>query len=126
MSAYTPDHPAVWFEIPVTDLKKSVAFYEAVTTMALREEQGGPNPIAIFEAKKGDAHGVSGHLYPGKPAKGAGNTVHLAVPKPLEAALERVGPNGGNVVSDIVSLPDGRFAYCEDPDGNSVGLFTTH
>jgi predicted enzyme related to lactoylglutathione lyase len=46
------------------------------------------------------------------------------VSEPLEDALKRVGESGGKVVSDIVTIPPGRFAYCTDPDGNSIGLFT--
>jgi uncharacterized protein len=69
--------------------------------------------------------GVSGHLYVGKPgAPGSGNTIHLAAPAPLEESLERVKIAGGKVLSQIVTIPAGRFAYCLDPDGNSVGFFT--
>ncbi|MEM7024510.1 MAG: VOC family protein, partial [Pseudomonadota bacterium] len=57
-------------------------------------------------------------------ADGAGPTVHLASPDQLENALERVKEAGGKVVSDIVSIPVGRFAYCLDPDGNSIGIFS--
>jgi hypothetical protein len=31
--------------------------------------------------------------------------------------------SGGEVVSPIITIPAGRFAYCLDPDGNSFGLF---
>ena len=37
--------------------------------------------------------------------------------------MDRVVENGGKVISDIVTIPAGRFAYCLDPDGNSIGLF---
>lgn len=124
MSAFKPKNAAVWFEIPVTDMARAKRFYETVTDMTLQDDNSGPNPMAIFQTE--DSGGVSGHLYPGKPARGQGNTVHLAVPKPLEAALERVGPSGGKVISEIISIPPGRFAYCTDPDGNSIGLFTFH
>ncbi len=78
--------------------------------------------MAIFPAAS-DAS-VAGHLYPGKPATGgSGNTVHLRSPEPLEAALGRVRDHGGKVLSDIITIPAGRFAYCLDPDGNSIGLF---
>jgi len=50
--------------------------------------------------------------------------VHLAVAVPLEQALERVTAHGGQVVSPVIDIPTGRFAYCLDPDGNSIGLFT--
>ena len=69
--------------------------------------------------------GVAGHLYPGKPAPdGTGPTIHLACPDTLEEALERVTKAGGRVVSDPISIPAGRFAYCLDPDGNSIGVFS--
>jgi predicted enzyme related to lactoylglutathione lyase len=121
MNQFNPENAAVWFEIPVTDLGKASRFYEAVTTLTLKQVASGPNPTAIFPAKKS---GVAGHLYPGKPQKDGGNTIHLAVPAPLETALERVTKNGGKVLSEVVKIPEGRFAYCLDPDGNSVGFFT--
>ena len=68
--------------------------------------------------------GIAGHLYPGKPAPaGTGPTVHLASPDKLEDALKRVTAAGGEVVSDVISIPAGHFAYCLDPDGNSISLF---
>ena len=122
MSKFTPENAAVWFEIPVSDMARAKAFYGAVLDTELKDENTGPNPMAVFPAA-GDAS-VAGHLYPGKPAKGgSGNTIHLRSPEPLEAALGRVRDNGGKVLSDIVTIPAGRFAYCLDPDGNSIGLF---
>lgn len=121
--SFVPDNPIVWFEIPVTDLERARRFYEGATGMALKLDESGPNPMLMFPAKD-NQKAVAGHLYPGKPAaRGTGNTVHLAVPAPLEDALKRVPEVGGKVVSEIVTIPYGRFAYCEDPDGNSVGLF---
>lgn len=122
MNAFVPTHAAVWFEIPVTDMDRAKAFYAAVLGNSLSDEEGGPNPMARFAASGEDS--VAGHLYPGKPAApGTGNTIHLAAPGPLEDALTRVGDNGGSVVSPIITIPAGRFAYCLDPDGNSFGLF---
>jgi predicted enzyme related to lactoylglutathione lyase len=69
--------------------------------------------------------GVAGHLYPGKPAvDGAGPTVHFACPDKLEDALGRVKEAGGKVLSEIITIPAGRFAYCLDTEGNSIGLFS--
>lgn len=120
MPGFIPDKAAVWFEIPVTDLERARAFYGAVLQSELGLEEDGPNPIAMFAAKDKMA---SGHIYPGKPAaRGTGGTIHLAIAD-LEDALERVKANGGEVVSPIITIPAGRFAYCLDPDGNSFGLF---
>jgi hypothetical protein len=112
----------VWFEIPVADMKRSKAFYDTVLLTDLQEDNTGPNPMAIFPVKDMKS-GNSGHLYPGKPASGGGNTIHLSAPAPLEESLERLKKVGGKVISDIVTIPPGRFAYCLDPDGNSIGLF---
>ena len=123
MSDFTPANAAVWFEIPVTDMNRSKGFYEAVLGNKLTLDETGPNPMAIFNVENLQA-GVSGHLYPGEPSKdGKGNTVHLAAPDPLEDALKRVTENGGQVKSDVIAIPAGRFAYCQDPDGNSIGIF---
>jgi hypothetical protein len=124
MANVTPEHSIVWFEIPVTDMKLSKAFYDAVFKTSLVEDSTGPNPMAMFPVADMKV-GNSGHLYPGKPpAAGTGNTVHLLAPEPLEESIERLTQNGGKVVSPIVTIPPGRFAYCLDPDGNSIGLFT--
>ncbi|NVK33678.1 MAG: VOC family protein [Rhodobacteraceae bacterium] len=118
---FTPENFIVWFEIPVTDFDKSIAFYNTVFKTELTVQDMGPNPIAMFPVKEG---GRSGHLYPGKPApKGTGPTVHLNCPDTLEETMERLVDAGGEVVMDPIEIPVGRFTYCLDPDGNSISLF---
>lgn len=111
----------VWTEIPVTDLDKGTAFYSAVFGLKMqRVEDEGPNPYVNFS----DAMDiVSGHIYPGKPAKGEGPTVHLALPGSLEEGVAACEAAGGKVLSPAITIPPGRFAYALDPDGNSIGLF---
>ncbi|MCA8882052.1 MAG: VOC family protein [Rhodobacteraceae bacterium] len=119
--SFTPKDFTVWIEIPVRDLDKAVEYYARVTGADLIPEEIGPNRTARFPTA---AKGVAGHLYEGAPApEGAGPTIHLMFDGPLETALERVWEAGGKVVSDPISIPDGRFAYTLDPDGNSIGLF---
>jgi len=116
------DQPiVVWGEIPVTDLQKSVAFYNTVFGYGAKIDRSGPNPMAML----GDGmSGTGAHLYPGKPAAdGNGATLHLAVPDSLEATMQRCKTAGGTVLSDPIEIPPGRFAYALDPDGNSLGLF---
>ena len=121
MASFIPAKASIWFEIPVTDMARSRAFYGAVLQNEVRLDETGPNPIAMFAAEDKMA---SGHVYPGKPAApGTGPTIHLAVAEPIEEAMERVTENGGKVVSPVIQIPAGRFAYCLDPDGNSFGLF---
>jgi uncharacterized protein len=121
MTSFIPPKASIWFEIPVTDMSRSQAFYGAVLQNEVQIDETGPNPIAMFVAQDKMA---SGHFYPGKPAApGTGPTIHLAVAEPIEEAMERVTENGGKVVSPVIQIPAGRFAYCLDPDGNSFGLF---
>ncbi|MEP3049662.1 MAG: VOC family protein [Roseibium sp.] len=124
--AYTPDNFTVWMEIPVLDMDKAISFYNKVfkTELNLVTDMG-PNPFAMFPTK--DDQGAAGHLYPGKPAeKGTGATVHISCPDSLEETMERFASAGGEVVSDPIAIPAGRFAYGEDPDGNSIGMFSAN
>ena len=122
--SFTPDHFTVWAEIPVSDLDRAMTFYGDVFQLDLKKDETGPNPMAMFPTKD-PANGIAGHLYVGKPSgDGEGPTVHFASPDKLEDALSRVKDAGGKVVSDPISIPAGRFAYCHDLDGNSIGIFS--
>lgn len=120
--SFTPANSVVWMEIPVRDIDRGIAFYNAVFDYDLTRDESGPNPMAILPTS--GAGGVSGHLYPGSPARpGEGPTIHLAVPDNLEATAARIEKAGGSVKSDPIPLPMGRFQYALDPDGNSIGIF---
>ena len=123
MSNRLPEHAAVWFEVPVTDLRASAAFYGKVLETELKMDASMGPEMAIFPTRNG---GVGGSLYTDAGAVGStAVVVHLSSPTPLEGALDRVAGTGGQVVSDIITLPSGgRFAYCLDIDGNRFGLFT--
>ena len=118
------ENTVVWAEIPVTDLDSAMRFYEKVLGGPLRLDDKGPNPMAFLPGQDTGSN-ASGHLYRGKPApRGTGSTVHLAVDD-IENAMERVRQAGGEVVSPPIEIPGGRFAYCLDLDGNSIGLFAS-
>ena len=118
-----PTHAVVWFEIPVTDLAKSTAFYQAITQHEMVQTEMGGQAMSIFPTTD-PATGVSGNLVEGKPAgEGAGPTLHLVCKGKLEDTIQRVWDAGGRVVSPEVVIPEGRFAYCLDLDGNSISIF---
>lgn len=118
---HTPEHFACWFEIPVTNLEASKAFYGTVFDMQLVTDNTGPNPMVMFPTGN-DGQGVSGHLYPGTPSTD-GATIHLVVPDTLDATCARVEAAGGKVESEAIEIPAGHFCYARDLDGNSIGLF---
>jgi predicted enzyme related to lactoylglutathione lyase len=120
---FQPKDFLVWGEIPVSDLRSAVQFYEAVTGAALEVDENGSNPM-VFLKPADMASGVALHLYPGRPSHGgAGPTLHIAANGTAEEVMERVKSAGGQVVSEPIQIPAGRFFYAIDPDGNSVGFF---
>lgn len=119
----TINNAIVWCEIPVSDLEKGRVFYEALLQGEMQGMQMGPDMTYILPRQ--DENVVAGNIVEGKPAApGTGNTLHLALPDNVEAAMKRVEAAGGKVVSQIIEIPEGRFAYCLDPDGNSISIFS--
>ncbi len=114
----------VWTEIPVIDLPAAAEFYAKVFEWKMEITDMGPNKVAMFNAlTDADETTVAGHLYPGKPAVGVGPTVHIAVRDTVEAAAERCVAAGGQVMGPVIDIPQGRFQYATDLDGNSIALF---
>ena len=107
----------VWTELPVRDVARAAAFYDAVLGTKTTVDTSGPMPMANI----GDMiDGVGCSLFEGTP--GAATLAHFAVPA-LEAATERLTAAGGTVEGDAIEIPVGRFVYAADPDGNRIGLF---
>lgn len=118
---YAPQNVLSWAEIPVSDLGKATGFYNAVFDFGaeVMDDPASPNPSAMLAM-----NGVAAHLYPGTPAKdGSGPTLHITVDGALEDTAQRWRAAGGQVLCDPITIPPGRFVYCLDPDGNSIGLF---
>lgn len=112
----------VWTEIPVTNLSASADFYAEVFGWKMNITNMGPNEVATFNAlTDADENTVAGHLYPGTPA--AGSTIHIALPDGVEAGAKRCVGAGGQVMGPVIDIPQGRFQYASDLDGNSIALF---
>lgn len=112
----------VWAEIPVADMSRAQKFYETLFDAPLNLIDEEPNPTAMFPYPGGT--GAAGHLYPGTPAKrGEGITAHVAVSSGLDTAMDRVRDAGGEVVSEVITIPAGSFFYAIDTEGNSLGVF---
>lgn len=110
-----------WTEIPVSDLEKAVSFYNAVFDWQMTiDTTSGPEPTATLGGSMANG---SGHLIAGKPAGGDGPILHIVVRDRLEDAVIRCRKAGGTLTSDIIPIPQGRFVYATDPDGNSIGLY---
>lgn len=110
-----------WFEIPTTDLDRAIRFYESVLAVQLKREDMGEMTLAVFPhaQQPGGALIHAAHFKP----SADGCVIYLYTPQ-LDATLERVSAQGGQVVFGPLTLPDniGRIALFIDSEGNRVGL----
>lgn len=121
----TQSHPTgiVFSEIPVANMDRAKKFYETLfETPMFIDSTMGPNAKAVLPFP--DGSGVFGHILEGKPAaKGEGVMTHIAISDTLDLAMDRVRAGGGEVASDIITIPAGAFFYAYDTEGNTLGLF---
>ncbi len=123
--ANTPRHAIDWFEIPVLDMDRAAAFYEALLGSTIRRELIGPMALGVFTSEGDDA--VAGCLLASKdgPAPSLdGSLVYLNAGPSLDAVVARVETAGGRVLVPKVTLPGdmGCFVHIADTEGNRVGL----
>ncbi len=114
-----------WFEVPVLEMSRAVAFYEAVLGVSLKRENFFGVPHAIFPVREpGGATGALIDDAKRRPVAG-GAVVYLSANHKLDACLDRVGPAGGTIVVARTDIgPAGAFAIVTDTEGNTVGLHT--
>lgn len=116
-----------WFEIPVSDMDRAQAFYEALLAKPLRREEMGPSTLAVFPYE--EANGVGGALirggYAPQPSE-QGSLVYLNLmgETPLADVIARAEAAGARVVLSRTELPDGIgvIAQLQDTEGNRIGL----
>ncbi|MEB5921572.1 VOC family protein [Franconibacter daqui] len=116
------NNPINWFEIPVEDLNRAIAFYEKLFDAAFRRETIAGIDMAVFPHVKpatGGALVKMAGLTPGE----QGTVVYLHTPD-LQAALEKVQEAGGRCCMPPQALPHniGKIAMIIDSEGNRVGL----
>lgn len=113
-----------WFEIPVADLDRAQRFYETVLGRALRREDFGGEPLAVFPYEQ---PAPGGCLQPGahaSAAAGSGIRIYLDCGPSIDAVLGRIEAAGGRVTVPKTELPKGLgfIAHLRDTEGNEVGL----
>lgn len=121
-------NPVGWFEIYVQDMSRAKTFYEAVFQGSL-EKLENPSPAEspgmemwAFPMEV-EGYGAPGALVkmPGCPSGGSTMVYFSCEDCAVEAA--RVGPNGGKVVQEKMSIGQyGFIAMVADTEGNVIGL----
>lgn len=117
-----------WFEIPVANLERAVAFYEQVMAAKLPLESSFPGMrMAMFPSKD---PGVGGCLIEFEQARphADGVRVYLNGGENLAAILDRVGAAGGKVIMPKTFLREdiGHIGMFSDSEGNIIGLHSLH
>jgi predicted enzyme related to lactoylglutathione lyase len=113
---------STWFEIPVANFERAVAFWEKTLGISMKVENMG-HRMAVFPYQCPE--GTGGCLIEGTcPPSSSGTSVYLLVKDSLEETMARAFKNGGQELFPITPLPDpiGRFAVIQDSEGNRVGL----
>jgi hypothetical protein len=106
-----------YLEIPAIDVERSAAFYREVAGWAIRRR--GDGRIA-FDDGVGE---VSGTWVVGRPPASAPGLLVYVMVDDVEATLERVLRNGGEIVQPVgVDAPE-ITARFRDPAGNVIGLY---
>ena len=112
---------AVWFDIPIVDLDRSIKFYSEVLAIEVGKEEFEDYTFGILEHKDGNG----GCLVP-KPAEVShdkGILVYLNVDGRIRDAVEKVTANGGEVIEGTHPIgPHGFRALVKDSEGNRLAL----
>jgi predicted enzyme related to lactoylglutathione lyase len=110
----------VWFDIPVADLERSRAFYQAVLGIPVRREQLGGSDFCVLDHK--DGNGGCLVLQP-QGVSGKGVLCYLNVDGRIRDAVVQAGKLGGKVLEPTHAIgPHGFRAIVLDSEGNRIAL----
>ncbi len=111
-----------WFEIPVADMDRAVAFYEPVMQVTLRRETMDCAELAVFPHQD-PATGGALAKFEGIIPSVQWAIIYLPTDN-LTATLGRIGSAGDECVFGPLELPRGigTIALFTENEGNRVGL----
>ena len=111
-----------WFEVPVYDIHRAAAFYNAIYGIEMEISVNGEFAMAYFPADEG----VGGALIagPGCYPSDTGSLIYLNAGNDLDGVLGRVELSGGRVIMPRTHINDasGNFALFIDSEGNRLAL----
>jgi len=116
-------NPVLYFEIPVTDMDRAVAFYQDVLGLELGRRIMDGYEMAFFPRHDGRP-GASGALAKGDVYKPShdGSLIYFDVAD-IDAVLARVMAHGSRTLYEKKSLGEAGFvAEFEDSEGNRIAL----
>lgn len=118
-------NPINWFEIPVTDMDRAKAFYNATFGADFMDLDLNGAHMAMFPMEMQNP-GAGGALIKAESytPSHAGTMVYFPVPD-IEATLAKAAAAGGKTVNPKMAIGEhGHVGHFEDTEGNRVGLHT--
>ncbi|WP_432410561.1 VOC family protein [Rasiella sp. SM2506] len=111
-----------WFEIPVLNLKRAVAFYNHIYNIQMEMTEMNEYAMAFFPAD----NGIGGALVmgPGSVPSETGSLIYLNGGEDLQILVNKVEIAGGRVILEKTKIDDdsGYFALFIDTEGNKLAL----
>lgn len=116
-------NPAIYFEIPVTDMNRAIAFYQAIFGFTFKRTKIDNYEMALFPFDENKA-GISGALAKGDIYKPTKNGVVLYFKtENIDHILKEVEANNGKILYPKTSNGElGFVAEFEDSEGNRIAL----
>ena len=115
-----------WFEIPVSDMERAKAFYDAVFQVEIKLQDFGGTKMGWFPSDHGKP-GAAGTLIQNKdwykPSEGDGVLIYFNS-LDLQNELGRIEPSGGKIVQSKTQISPGigYMAVFLDSEGNRIAL----
>jgi predicted enzyme related to lactoylglutathione lyase len=110
----------VHFEIAANDPAKVTAFYQNVFGWKIAS-WGGPQDYWVVTTGDPASPGIDGGIF--RPNEWFNGTVNTIQVQDLDAAVEKVKQNGGQVVVEKNLIPGvGYQVYCKDVEGTLFGI----
>jgi uncharacterized protein len=107
-------HPVVHFEIGCKDAAKTHEFY--ANLFGWKMQAMGPAVMIDTEG------GITGHITALGHEPFHYTTFYVEV-EDVQAYLDKAAKLGGKTLVPPVNIPTGTFAWMQDPEGNTVGLW---
>ena len=114
----------VWVEIPVLDMPRALAFYNALFQLQAEAYDDGERLSAVLWMIEGNP-GLSLTQIAGFTPSQDGPWIYLHSSDPLAELLARAEAGGGKILSPLTSMgAAGSYTAIRDTEGNTIALYT--